>query len=51
MIHTSLVDYYKVNDLMVCQHNYSVRDIESMYTYERDLYVELIIERMKSTEI
>ena len=43
-LHTSLVEYYKVNHQLMYWHKYSLTELDSMYPWERKLYVDMIIE-------
>ena len=42
--HISLGAYYKMMFSMVQHHKYSISDIETILPYERDLYVEMLVE-------
>jgi hypothetical protein len=44
------MDYYEQNDILVALHNYSIADIEDMYPYERDIYVEMVVNRRRAQE-
>jgi len=41
---------YKTNFALMQHHKYSLNDIESMYPFERDLYVELLSSYLKEQE-
>jgi len=38
------VNYYKLIFGLVTHHKYSVIDLENMYPFERDLYVDMLLE-------
>ncbi len=42
--HISLGAYYKMMFSMVQHHKYSISDLESILPYERDLYVEMLVD-------
>ena len=42
--HISLGAYYKLMFSMVQHHKYSISDLENILPYERDLYVEMLVD-------
>ena len=42
--HITLGSYYKLMFSLVQHHKYSISDIETILPYERDLYVEMLVE-------
>ena len=42
--HISLGAYYKMMFSMVQHHKYSISDLENILPYERDLYVEMLVD-------
>ena len=42
--HTSLGIYYKTLFSLAQHHKYSISDLESILPYERDLYVEMLVD-------
>jgi|TARA_B110000967_G_C18881021_1_gene561069 hypothetical protein len=42
--HTSLGNYYKTIFSLVQHHKYSIEDIEKSLPYERDLYVDMLVD-------
>ena len=42
--HTSLGNYYKTIFSMAQHHKYSITEIESLLQYERDLYVDMLVD-------
>ncbi|NBW18165.1 MAG: hypothetical protein EBR82_60340 [Caulobacteraceae bacterium] len=40
--HNSLANYYTLNFSLVQHHKYSLTEIENMYPYERDIYVDML---------
>jgi len=41
--HTTLRDYYNTIFSMAQHHKYSISDLENMICYERDLYMDMLI--------
>lgn len=50
MAYNTLENYYRVNFSLVQHHKWSLRDIENMIPFERDLYVDLLSEHLKKQE-
>lgn len=44
MSHNTLENYYKSIASLTFYHKYSIKDIENMYPFERDMYIDLIIQ-------
>jgi len=42
--------YYKSIFSLAQHHKYSIRDIENLMPYERDLYMDMLIEFIESTK-
>ena len=42
-----LRQYYEVNFALMQHHKYSLRDIDSMYPFERDIYVNMLEKYLK----
>ena len=42
--------YYKNVFSLAQHHKYNIRDIENMMPYERDLYMDMLIEFIESTK-
>jgi len=45
--HISLGVYYKTIFSLAQHHNYSISDIEDLIPYERDLYVQMLIDHVE----
>jgi hypothetical protein len=45
--HNNLGSYLKTNFAMMQHHNYSLSDIENMIPWERDVYVDMLIDYIK----
>ena len=45
--HTSLGIYYKTLFSLAQHHKYSIGELESILPFERDLYVEMLVEYME----
>jgi len=50
MSHTNLENYFKEIFSMVQHHKYSIRDIEDLIPFEKDIYVGMLIEYLKQIE-
>jgi len=47
MSHNSISNYYLTNFALMQHHKYSLTDIEDMIPFERDIYVELLMDFLK----
>jgi hypothetical protein len=47
MAYQSTVNYYRLNFAMIQIHKYSLTEIENMIPFERDLYVELLLQHLE----
>ena len=47
MCYTTLADYYTTIFTMMHHHNYSLADINQLVPYERDLFVDLILDDLE----
>jgi hypothetical protein len=47
MTHNSISNYYKVIFSLVQHHKYSITEIENLIPFERDLYVEMLIDHIE----
>ena len=50
LCHTSLGNYYKTLFSLAQHHKYSIADIENILPFERDLYVEMLVDYLKQAE-
>jgi len=50
MAHNSLENYYQVIFSLVQHYNYSISDLESVYPFEKDIYVELLQNHLRKLE-
>lgn len=50
MGYIDLATYYKLNFSLIQHHKYNLSDIDSMYPFERDIYVELLREYLNKLE-
>ena len=48
--HNSLENYYKTNFSLMQHHKYSLNEIENMIPFERDIYVNLLLNYLKQVE-
>ena len=46
MSHNTLENFYKVMFMMKRKHGYTVQEVEQIYPFERDIYVDLILEEI-----
>ena len=42
--HTSLGNYYKTVFSLAQHHKYSITEVENLIPYERDLYVDMLVD-------
>ena len=42
MAHTDLASYYKTNFALIQHHRWSLREIEEMLPWEREIYITLL---------
>lgn len=47
MSHENLANHYRINFSLSKHHAYSLTEINDMYPYERDMYVQMIIEYLE----
>ena len=47
LAHDSLYNYYKTNFGMMQYHKYSLTEIENMMPWEREIYVDMLINYIK----
>lgn len=47
MSHTNLEEYYTVMFNMSQHHKWSLTELENLIPYERDLYVDLLMQHIK----
>ena len=45
--HDNLYNYYKTNFGMMQHHNYSLTELENMIPWEREIYIELLLNYLK----
>lgn len=45
--HTSLARYYSMIFALAQHHKYSISDIERLIPYERDLYVDMLMDYLE----
>lgn len=48
--HATLKGYYEIIFSLAQHHKYSINDIENLIPYERDLYVDMLLEYIKQQE-
>lgn len=50
MSHSSLQNYYATIFSLVQHHKYSINEIENLIPFERDIYVEMLVDYIKQVE-
>jgi len=48
--HSNLENYYNVVFAMAQHHHYSITEVEQMIPFERDIFLELLKQHIKSQE-
>jgi len=47
MIHNNIANYYRVIFSLVQHHKYSISELEELIPFERDLYVDMLLEYLE----
>ena len=47
----NLANYYKILFSLSMHHKYSLSDLENLMPFERDLYVDMIIDYLESKKV
>ena len=47
MSHSNLYSYYKLTFALAQHHKYSLSDIENLLPFERDIYVDLLLQYLE----
>lgn len=50
MSHGNLENYYGTVFSLVQHHKYSITEVENLIPFERDIYVEMLVEYIKQVE-
>tara|TARA_R110001592_G_scaffold151575_1_gene378171 strand:- start:153 stop:320 length:168 start_codon:yes stop_codon:yes gene_type:complete len=50
LCHSNLMTYYKNTFALAQHHKYSISDIEDLMPYERDLYLDMLIDFIETTK-
>ena len=48
--YSNIAVYYNTMFSLMQQHKYSMSDLNDMYPYERDLFVDLLMQHLKQVE-
>jgi hypothetical protein len=48
--HNDLTNYYKTIFSLAQHHKYTISDIENLMPFERDIYVNMLVEHLKQLE-
>jgi len=51
MSYNNITNYYKTIFSMVQHHKYSITELESLIPFERDLYIEMLIDYLEEQKI
>lgn len=49
--HSNILLYYKNLFLMVQHHKYRIHELEDLIVFERDLYIDMLIDMLESEKI
>lgn len=47
MSHNTIANYYMTMSALQLHHNYNIDTVENMMPYERDIYVDLLIDYLE----
>ena len=50
LCHESLENYYKTNFQLMHFHKYSLAELENMFPFEREIYIQLLVAQIKEQE-
>ena len=50
MSHNTLENYYTTVFSLVQHHKYSLNEVESLLPFERDIYVQMLVDYLKEVE-
>lgn len=50
MSHNSLQNYYSTTFSLVQHHKYSISEVENLIPFERDIYVQMLVDYIKQVE-
>jgi hypothetical protein len=50
MSHTSIANYYSVIFSLTQHHKYSIGDLENIFPFERDIYVEMLVNYLQEKQ-
>ena len=48
MAHEDLASYYKINFALMQHHKYSLTELENMIPWEREIYVNLLVQHIEA---
>lgn len=48
--HDNLMNFYKVNFILMHEHKYSLSELENMIPWEREVYIGMLFAHLKSKE-
>ena len=48
--HNTLANYYSINFSLIQHHKYPISDIENLIPFERDIYVQMLVDYLKEVE-
>lgn len=50
LYYSSLINYYNTTFSLIQHHKYSLTEIEAMIPFERDMYVQMLINYLREVE-
>lgn len=51
MSYSNITNYYKTIFSMVQHHKYSITELENLIPFERDLYVEMLVDYLEEQKL
>ena len=48
--HNTLANYYQLTFQLMQHHKYSLTELENMFPFEREIYLQLLIQHLKDEE-
>jgi len=51
LLHTSLANYYETTWALNFYHKYSITELDEMFPWERDIYLNLVLKYLKEEKL
>ena len=48
--HNTLANYYQLTFQLMQHHKYSLTELENMFPFEREIYLQMLIQHLKDEE-